>query len=81
MNRFKKFFVLMIMHRFTYFVLILSFLTRFQILKCENACSLDKIEIPVHPISRIVLRYKCFAGNDTNPPIPIDFGKFRVLFF
>jgi len=43
-------------------------------LKGDNNCRIDKVEIPLL-ISRIILTFECYSGNDYNPTIPIDNGK------
>ena len=55
-------------------LLLIVFWTQGLLVKADNNCRIDKVEIPISQ-SRVILAFECYSGIDYNPTIPIDNGS------
>ena len=46
-----------------------------SLVKSDNTCLFEKLEWPVQPVSKIILRFECYSGTDSNPTISIENGS------
>lgn len=56
-------------------VLLCSLLCSIGLVRAQNQCTIDKVEIPQTPVNRVIFRFKCQSGTDLNPTIPVYGGS------
>lgn len=64
-------------HRLVVLFLFLATISSssFKLAESATNCIVEKVELPVTPIKRVILRFECFPGTDSNPSLPTAAGS------